>query len=44
VGAAGGGATVNVTIERGAESGLVRSEAQIAQMLARAVSLGARRV
>jgi len=40
----GGGFTVNVTVERGAEGGLVRSEAQIAQALARAVLLGARRV
>lgn len=40
-----GGMTVNVTVqgERGAV-GLVRSEAQIAQALARAVSLGARRL
>ena len=38
-----GGVTVNVVVERGAEGGLLRSEAQLAQMLARAVSLGARR-
>ena len=38
------GVTVNVTVERGAEAGLVRSEAQLAQALARAVALGARRV
>lgn len=40
-----GGLTVNVTVqgERGA-AGLIRSEAQIAQALARAVSLGARRL
>ncbi len=42
---AGGGAgvTVNVRVDGGAP-GLLRSEAQIAQMLARAVSLGARRL
>jgi hypothetical protein len=40
---AGGGVTVNVRVEGGAQ-GLLRSEAQIAQMLARAVSLGARRL
>ena len=38
-----GGVTVNVTVAQGGEGGLVRSEAQIAQMLARAVSLGLRR-
>jgi hypothetical protein len=38
-----GAVTVQVVVERGAEGGLVRSEAQIAQALARAVSLGARR-
>ena len=38
-----GGVTVNVTVDGGAP-GLLRSEAQIAQMLARAVSLGARRL
>ena len=38
-----GGVTVNVTVDGGAQ-GLLRSEAQIAQMLARAVSLGARRM
>ncbi len=38
-----GGMTVNVTVEGGAPA-LLRSEAQIAQMLARAVSLGARRL
>jgi len=37
----GGGVTVNVRVDGGAP-GLLRSEAQIAQMLARAVSLGAR--
>jgi hypothetical protein len=42
---AGGGAgvTVNVQVDGGGP-GLLRSEAQIAQMLARAVSLGARRL
>lgn len=40
---AGGAVTVNVTVDGGAQ-GLLRSEAQIAQMLARAVSLGARRM
>lgn len=39
----GGGVTVNVAVEGGAPA-LLRSEAQIAQMLARAVSLGARRM
>lgn len=39
-----GAMTLNVTVERGAEGGLVRSEGQIAQALARAVLLGARRV
>jgi len=39
----GGGVIVNVQVEGGA-SALLRSEAQIAQMLARAVSLGARRL
>ena len=38
-----GGVTVNVAVDGGA-SALLRSEAQIAQMLARAVSLGARRM
>lgn len=37
------GVTVNVRVDGGAQ-GLLRSEAQIAQMLARAVSLGARRL
>ena len=40
--AGGSGVTVNVRIDGGAQ-GLLRSEAQIAQMLARAVSLGARK-
>ena len=43
IGPAGGAVTVNVTVDGGAQ-GLLRSEAQIAQMLARAVSLGARRM
>lgn len=40
---AGAGVTVNVTVDGGPQA-LLRSEAQIAQMLARAVSLGARRL
>ncbi|HST91558.1 MAG TPA: phage tail tape measure protein [Brevundimonas sp.] len=39
----GGGVTVNVRMDGGA-SGLLRSEAQITQMLARAVALGARKL
>lgn len=39
----GGGVVVNVTVDGGAP-GLLRSEAQIAQMLARAAALGARRL
>jgi len=39
-----GALTVNVRVERGAEGALVRSDGQIAQALARAVLLGARRV
>ncbi len=39
----GSGITVNVRVDGGAP-GLMRSEAQIAQMLARAVSLGGRRL
>lgn len=39
----GGGVTINVAVDGGAPA-LLRSEAQIAQMLARAVSLGARRM
>ena len=39
----GGGMTVNVMVQGGGADSLVRSEAQIAQALARAVSLGARR-
>lgn len=38
-----GGVTVNVRVDGGAPA-LLRSEAQVAQMLARAVSLGARRL
>jgi len=38
----GGGVTVNLTLDGGTPA-LLRSEAQIAQMLARAVALGARR-
>ena len=38
-----GAMTVNVTVQGGGEAALVRSDAQIAQALARAVSLGARR-
>ena len=41
--AGGQGVTVNVRVDGGAEA-LLRSEAQIAQALARAVSLGARRL
>lgn len=45
LGGAGGGAgvVVNVRVDGGAQ-GLLRSEGQIAQMLARAVSLGARKL
>lgn len=40
-----GGMTINVTVQGGGGAdGLVRSEAQIAQALARAVGLGARRL
>ncbi|AQR62636.1 phage tail tape measure protein [Brevundimonas sp. LM2] len=39
----GGGVTVNVSVDGGAPA-LLRSEAQIAQMLARATALGARRL
>jgi hypothetical protein len=38
-----GGVTVNVTVDGGAAA-LLRSEAQIAQALARAAALGARRL
>ncbi len=40
----GGGMTINVTVQGGATEGLARSDAQIAQALARAASLGARRL
>lgn len=43
IGPAGGGVVVNVQVDGGAPA-LLRSEVQIAQMLARAVSLGARRL
>ncbi|MFZ4606036.1 MAG: phage tail tape measure protein [Caulobacter sp.] len=39
----GGGMTIHVTVEGGGAEGLARSDAQIAQALARAVGLGARR-
>ena len=39
----GGGTTVNVSVQGGGAAGLLRSEAQIASAMARAVSLGARR-
>ena len=42
-GGTGAGVVVNVRVDGGAP-GLIRSEAQIAQMLARAVALGARRM
>ena len=41
--AGGAGVTINMGVDGGAQ-GLLRSEAQIAQMLARAVALGARRM
>ena len=41
--AGGAGVTINMRVDGGAQ-GLLRSEAQIAQMLARAVALGARRL
>lgn len=41
---ASSGLTVNVTVEGGGAPALVRSDAQVAQALARAVSLGARRL
>lgn len=41
--AGSGGVTVNVRVDGGAQ-GLLRSEAQIAQMLARAAALGTRRL
>lgn len=42
--AGGGGVSVTVNVQGGDVSGLVRSDAQLAQALARAVSLGARRL
>lgn len=39
-----GGLTVNVTVQGGGVEGLLRSDAQVAQALARAVGLGARRL
>ena len=42
--AGNGGMTINVTVQGGGAEGLVRSDAQIAQALARAVGLGARRL
>ena len=41
---AGGGISVTVNVQGGEASSLLRSDAQIAQALARAVSLGARRL
>jgi phage-related minor tail protein len=41
---AGGGVSVTVNVQGGEASGLIRSDAQIAQALARAVTLGARRL
>lgn len=40
----GGGMSVTVNVQGGQVAGLVRSDAQLAQALARAVSLGARRL
>jgi hypothetical protein len=40
----GGGVSVTVNVQGGEVGGLVRSDAQLAQALARAVSLGARRL
>lgn len=42
--AGGGGISVTVNVQSGEASGLIRSDAQIAQALARAASLGARRL
>ena len=42
--AGGGGISVTVNIQGGETSGLIRSDAQIAQALARAVSLGAHKL
>jgi phage-related minor tail protein len=41
---AGGGMNVTINVQGGDASGLARSDAQLAQALARAVSLGARRL
>lgn len=41
---AAGGVSVTVNVQGGEASGLIRSDAQIAQALARAVTLGARRL
>jgi hypothetical protein len=41
---AGGGVSVTVNVQGGEVGGLVRSDAQLAQALARAVSLGARKL
>jgi len=43
-GQGGGGVSVTVNVQGGEVGGLVRSDAQLAQALARAVSLGARRL
>jgi phage-related minor tail protein len=40
----GGAMTINVSVQGGGAASLIRSDAQIAQALARAVSLGARRL
>jgi len=42
--AGGGGVSVTVNVQGGDATGLARSDAQLAQALARAVSLGARRL
>ncbi|MGR4865202.1 phage tail tape measure protein [Caulobacter sp. LARHSG274] len=42
--AGGGGVSVTVNVQGGDTAGLARSDAQLAQALARAVSLGARRL
>lgn len=42
--AGGGGMTIQVTVQGGGAEGLARSDAQVAQALARAVGLGARRL
>ncbi|PHY18516.1 phage tail tape measure protein [Caulobacter sp. BP25] len=40
----GGGMSVTINVQGGEAAGLIRSDAQIAQALARAVSIGARRL